>query len=70
MKYNQALNEILANLDNDSSLNSRVKLYRDQLMQYRTTYEDDPSLISLIRWNYGKMIYVIIITISKVKYNS
>lgn len=49
VKYNQALNEILLNLDQDSALNSKVKLYRDQLLQYRTTYEDEPSQISLIR---------------------
>ena len=29
VKYNQALNDILLNLNNDSTLNSRVKLYRD-----------------------------------------
>jgi hypothetical protein len=49
VKYNQALNEILLNLVNDGSLNSRVKLYREQLLQYRTTYEDEACLLSLIR---------------------
>lgn len=49
VKYNQALNEILLNLREDSTLNSRVKLYRDQLIQYRTTYEDDHTFFSMIR---------------------
>jgi hypothetical protein len=49
VKYNQALNQILLNLNHDSALNSKVKQYRDQLLQYRTTYEDDPTQISLIR---------------------
>lgn len=49
MKYNKALNEVLHELKDDSTLNSRVKQYRDQLMQYRTTYEEENSQFSMIR---------------------
>lgn len=41
VKYNQALNDILVNLKEDSELNSRVKQYRDQLIQYRSTFNDE-----------------------------
>jgi hypothetical protein len=41
VKYNQALNETLVNLKEDSELNSRVKQYRDQLIQYRSTFNDE-----------------------------
>ena len=45
VKYNKALNEILTSLKEEPELNSRVKMYRDQLLQYRSTHDevDGPS---------------------------
>ena len=49
VKYNKALNEILASLKEEPDLNSRVKMYRDQLIQYRSTHNDDEAIISMVK---------------------
>jgi hypothetical protein len=50
VKYNKALNEVLSELKKDQVLNSKVKMYREELINYRSTYEmGAESTISFIR---------------------
>jgi hypothetical protein len=44
IKYNKSLSATLTKLKDDSSLNARVKEYREQLLHYRSTYDKHDSL--------------------------
>ena len=41
----------MSKVKEDKTLNSRVKSYRDQLIQYRTTIEGEAPAMSMIKWN-------------------
>jgi len=49
IKYYKALNSTLLKIKESSDLNARVKLYREQLIQYRVTYEGENQSYSMIK---------------------
>ena len=50
IKYNKILNVTMAKLKENKELNSRVKSYKEQLIQYRTTIEgEEAPVLSMIK---------------------
>jgi hypothetical protein len=49
IKYNKTLCNTMNNVKDNKELNSRVKLYRDQLIQHRTTVEGEEPVLSMIK---------------------